>query len=101
MQDLKKAVQYAQKFVNSSLLNYALSVALIHRDDAIDVNLQIPSHVFTDPGMYFDMSKVTDDLGNKNVTETTPADKNGIKKVILVIFYLKFLEWVSITSRFT
>lgn len=77
--DLPRAVEYAKKFVSPSLFNYALSVAILHRDDAVELNLQLPSHVFTDPGMYIDISQVTSNLKNSAVTETVPAGKNEVK----------------------
>ncbi|XP_065204184.1 phenoloxidase 1-like [Planococcus citri] len=61
---LKEAVEYAQTQVNISLLNYALSVALLHRDDAVKANIQLPSHLTTEPGMYFDMRRVKHNMPN-------------------------------------
>ncbi|XP_065204195.1 phenoloxidase 3-like [Planococcus citri] len=65
----KQAVEYAQTRVNISLMNYALSVALLHRKDSIKFNLQLPSHLTTEPGMYLDMAKIKEDLGKSKRTE--------------------------------
>lgn len=87
--EFKKAVEYAAIQVNESLLKYALSVALIHREDAVGHNLQLPSHLNTDPGMYFDMSKVTNDIKDPKVTDR-PTQTGKIEPV-----------YVNINANFT
>ncbi|XP_065224519.1 phenoloxidase subunit 1-like [Planococcus citri] len=71
---LKEAVEYAQTQVNISLLNYALSVALLHRDDAVEANIQLPSHLTTEPGMYFDMENVKYDMLNSKANQVMPGE---------------------------
>ncbi|XP_065204199.1 phenoloxidase 1-like [Planococcus citri] len=71
---LKEAVEYAQTQVNISLLNYALSVALLHRDDAVEANIQLPSHLTTEPGMYSDMEKVRDNMSNPKANQVMASE---------------------------
>ncbi|XP_065204198.1 phenoloxidase 2-like [Planococcus citri] len=72
-ENLEEAFKYAQTQVNISLLNYALSVALLHRDDAVGQNLQLPSHLNTEPGMYFDIGKIKQDMNNPKLSDVKPA----------------------------
>ncbi|XP_065204196.1 phenoloxidase 2-like [Planococcus citri] len=74
LSELKKAIKYAQSKANPSLVNYAVTVALLHRNDAVGENFQVPSHLSSEPGMYFDMGKVTEDINDPKLNDVKEGE---------------------------
>lgn len=81
IQNLTMAIEYAKTQINPQLLNYALSVALRHREDTVEGNLQIPSHVYTTPGMYVDINKIN----NTFHSEKSKKDAEERKKPVSIV----------------
>lgn len=81
---MKEVLEYARTRVNHQLLQYAYSVALLHRHD-LDVHIQIPSHASTQPNMYFDMNEITDNLKNKKFIRIEGDKKHKVNKTISMV----------------
>lgn len=69
--NLVEAVKHTKSRVNQYLFNYVVSVVLRHRADASQLNIQLPSHICTQPEMYIDMAKVNETAQNQPTTTTT------------------------------
>lgn len=63
--NLVEAIEFTKRFVNEYLFNYVMCVVLRHRADASQLNIQLPSHICTQPEMYINMAEVNGAIQNQ------------------------------------
>lgn len=74
LENLNAAITYARKWVNEELLNYCTSVVSRHRPDFVANDVQLPSHITTNPSTYVDVSKIDSVLYTRQATDTKITD---------------------------
>lgn len=81
IKNLPTVIKFAKKYVNEELLNYCVNLIARHRPEYVKANIQFPSHVTSHPSTYFDVSKLSSELYNREVkgdaaTKTEPVSIN-------------------------